>query len=200
MEQEVCLRGGGRLLISQEGIWVRLETVRPDDGRGLYKVWVRGEEGEFLLGTLVPERGMLRLCRRISQRELERCGCWPVTGAEAVLTLSFAHAVWHREEHPERLVKESVLRQSLQGCTMLVQRQEHRICLAAEYHPGRPFPLPALFCLCRVERIQGRAHAVFCFDPEGNPVVLYNGCDGGENSGTTGTKEELPWQYSPQKN
>ena len=185
MGQEVRLKGGGQLLVWQEGMWVRLEAMRPDDGRGLYKVWVCGDEGRFLLGTLVPERGGLRLCRRISRSELERSGCWPVTGGEAVLAFSFAQSRWRGEEHPERLVKDVVLQQELRGHSMRLRRRESGFCLAAEYHPGRPFPLPALFCLCAVEQVDGRAHAVFYFDGEGNPIVPHNGRNGGENSGTS---------------
>ena len=36
------MEGGGTLTLEEEGIRVRLWAVRPDDGRGLYKVWVRG--------------------------------------------------------------------------------------------------------------------------------------------------------------
>ena len=34
------MEGGGTLTLEEEGIRVRLWAVRPDDGRGLYKVWV----------------------------------------------------------------------------------------------------------------------------------------------------------------
>lgn len=185
MEQEIRLEGGGRLLILQEGMWVRVEAVRPDDGRGLYKVWLKGRDGRFLLGTLVPECSGLRLCRRISRSELERTGCWPVIGGEAVLSFSFAQSLWQREEHPERLVKDVVLQQKLQGCSMLFRRRAKGFCLAAEYHSGQPFPLPVLFCLCAVERLGGKTHAVFWFDGEGNPVSPHNEGRGGENSGTS---------------
>lgn len=185
MEQEIRLTGGGRLLMSQEGMWVRLEAVRPDDGQGLYKVWLCGDEGRLLLGTLVPENEKLRLCRRISRDELERNGCWPVTGGETVMTFSFAQSRWQREEHPERLVKDEVLQQGLRGHNMFLRRRERGFCLAAEYRPHQPFPLPALFCLCAVERVDGRVHAVFSFDGAGNPVPPHNGCYGGENSGTS---------------
>ena len=55
------LAGGGTLRVREEDLWVYLEAVRPDDGRGLYKVWCTGPQGEFLLGTLVPQGGGLHL-------------------------------------------------------------------------------------------------------------------------------------------
>lgn len=164
---------------------MRLEAVRPNDDRGLYKVWIRGGRGRLLLGTLVPDGQGLGLGRRLSRSELERTGCWPVTGGETVLAFSFEHSHWKREEHPEGMVKDVVLRQGLRGQSVLLRRRESGFCLAAEYRPGRPFPLPALFCLCAVERVEGAMCAVFYFDGEGNPVVPHNGSKDGKNSGTS---------------
>lgn len=36
------MEGGGTLSLEEEGLRVHLRAVCPDDGRGLYKVWVRG--------------------------------------------------------------------------------------------------------------------------------------------------------------
>ena len=73
------LEGGGTLSLQEDGLRVRLEAVRPEDGR-LYKVWVWGDGGRFLLGTPAPERGALRLCRTVSRQSLMQAGCWPVRG------------------------------------------------------------------------------------------------------------------------
>lgn len=164
---------------------MRLEAVRHNDDRGLYKVWIRGDRGRMLLGTLVPEGRGLSLRRRLSRSELGRMGCWPVTGGETVLAFSFERSRWKREEHPEGMVKDVVLRQGLRGQSVLLRRWEDGFCLAADHRPGRPFPLPALFCLCAVERVEGAMRAVFYFDGEGNPVVPHNGRKDGENSGTS---------------
>ena len=62
MEQRIEMRGGGSLTFRQEGTKLQLEAERPEDGRGLYKAWLRGSRGgKLLLGTLAPERGRLRL-------------------------------------------------------------------------------------------------------------------------------------------
>lgn len=53
------MEGGGTLSLEEEGLRVHLRAVCPDDGRGLYKVWVRGRGGSLLLGTLTPENGRL---------------------------------------------------------------------------------------------------------------------------------------------
>lgn len=179
------LRGGGRLTLREEGTLVQVQAARPNDGRGLYKVWLQGPGGRLLLGTLVPEQGELRLRRRLRRGELERQGCWPVTGGETVLAFAFERGTWLQEERPERLVKDVVLRQALRGQTMLLRRGEGGFWLAAPFDTRRPFPLTPLFCLAKSERVEGRSHVVFFFDREGNPVLPHNGSNTGENSGTS---------------
>ena len=177
--QEIQLNGGGRLTLWEEGTLVHLQVQRHDDGRGLYKVWIYGQGGRRLLGTLVPEGGRLCLYRRLSRVELERERCWPVTGGETVLAFSFGQDGWVREEQPEQLVKDVVLRQALKGQVMLLRRVEKGFRLSHSFDTARPFPLTPLFCLAKVEG--GRV--IFFFDREGNPVVPHNGRRVGENSG-----------------
>ncbi len=177
--QEMQLTGGGTLALWEEGTLVHLQVRRQDDGRGLYKVWIHGPGGRRLLGTLVPEGGRLCLYRRLSRGELEREGGWPVTGGETVLAFSFGQDGWVMEEHPERLVKDVVLRQALKGKAVLLRRQESGFRLSASFDTARPFTLTPLFCLSKVEG--GRV--IFFFDREGNPAVPHNDRHGGENSG-----------------
>ena len=178
--REFGLNGGGKLTLREEGGVVQLQVQRPDDRRGLYKVWICGTVGRLLLGTLVPEGGELRLHRRLSRGQLEREGCWPVAGGEVVLAFPFGQEGWQREEHPERLVKDAVLRQALRGQTMLLCRGKTGFLLSAPFDTGRPFPLTPLFCLARVER--GRA--IFSFDGEGKPLVPNKRGKNGETNGT----------------
>jgi len=160
-----------------------MRVRRADDRRGLYKVWIHGMGGRLLLGTLAPEQGELCLRRRLSRSQLERDRCWPVLGGEVVLAFSFGQDGWQREEHPERLVRDVVLRQALKGQRMLLQQTGSGFLLSAPFDTGRPFPLTPLFCLSRVEGGRQGRRAVFAFDREGNPIVRHNEVQGGENSG-----------------
>ena len=45
MEERLAMRGGGTLVLRQEGMKVQLQAERPYDGRGLYKVWLHGDQG-----------------------------------------------------------------------------------------------------------------------------------------------------------
>lgn len=182
VEERMEMRGGGALTLRQEGPRVHMTAERPADGRGLYKAWLHGDHGgKLLLGTLVPDGGQLRLRRTISVGELERAGCWPQFWAEAPLAFSFSTqsaGKWYCEQHPERLVADSVLKEQIRGA-MLCRREKEGISLAASFRTDASMPLPSLFCLARVERWNGRPHLVWSFDRQGHPKVLNKAESGG---------------------
>lgn len=174
MEERLAMRGGGTLVLRQEGMKVQLQAERPSDGRGLYKVWLHGDQGgKLLLGTLAPEGGVLRLRRTLSVGALEQAGCWPQFWAEAPLAFPFAvqeGGSWYCEQHPERLVSDPVLKGQLKG-SMLCRKGEGAFSLADPFRTDRPLRLNALFCLSQVERWEGRPHLVWTFDQEGRPKI-----------------------------
>ena len=174
MEDRLTMRGGGTLTLRQDGLRVHMEAERPADGRGLYKVWLHGDQGgRLLLGTLAPENGLLRLRRTLSVEALERAGCWPHFRAEAPLAFAFSGQTagrWYCEQHPDRLVADPLLRERLKDA-MLCRKEQEEFSLAAPFRTDRPLRLPALFCLSRVERRDGQLHLVWDFDSEGNPKI-----------------------------
>ncbi len=181
MSERISMVGGGVLSVRQEGLRAHMEAERPEDGRGLYKVWLHGDHGgKFLLGTLVPEGEVLHLRRTLSVGVLEQAGCWPQFRAEAALAFSFKerNGDWYCEQHPERLVADPVLKAQLSGA-MLCRRERDGFSLSAPFRTDRPIRLPALFCLSRVERREGGTHLVWSFDRNGTPKISHNGEDGG---------------------
>ena len=98
-----------------------------------------------------------------------------------MLAFSFDGEGWQQEEHPERLVRDAVLRQALRGQSMLLRRGRDGFVLAAPFGTERPFPLTPLFCLSRVEGTR----VIFAFDKEGNPIAKHNERQSGENSSTS---------------
>ena len=72
------LDGGGSLTWQEDALRVRLEVRRADDGQGLYKACISGQNGELPLGTLLPEQGGLVLRRTLTLDALRRQGCWPI--------------------------------------------------------------------------------------------------------------------------
>ena len=173
MEERFSMEGGGTLTVRREGVHVHMEAERPADGRGLYKVWLRGDRGgKLLLGTLVPEGDVLRLRRTLSVGTLERSGCWPQFRAEAPLAFPFSARggeTWYCEQHPERLVADPVLKAQISGA-MLCRKEAGGFSLSAPFGTDRPVRLPSLFCLAGVECREGRLYMVWRFDGEGRPV------------------------------
>lgn len=171
MEQRLRMEGGGTLTVCREENRVRLLAERPMDGRGLYKVWLYGRGGRQLLGTLAPEKGLLQLHRTLSVRELEQSGCWPIAGAEAVLSFSFReNGGWYCEQHPERMVHDPELQRQFHG-SMLCRREGGGFHLAAPFRTDGPLALETLFCLGHLEKIQGRPHLVWNFKTDGTPEL-----------------------------
>lgn len=179
MERRLEMVGGGTLTWNQEGAYVRLEARKKPDGQGLYKVWLLGGQGHrVLVGTLAPEGGELRLQRRMPVGQLEREGCWPPEGAEAVLAFSFhQNGGWYCEAQPGRLVEDGLLRQLLRR-PMLCRKTGDGFQLAEPFARNRPVELSTLLCLAQVRRVEGRLHLVWSFDRSGRPQAVPQKKDG----------------------
>ena len=182
------MEGGGLLTWWEEGTQVRLEVSYPRDDRGLYKAWaLGGEGGSFLLGTLAPERGALRLARRVSRQSLLQAGCWPVTGGRVLLVYPFSNPPcgekWRRELCPERLCRDPLVQAALRGRGDLYSRETGGGAqLSAPFRPEEPFPLPLLFCLAQVERRGEGLWLVWAFDRGKNPMIpAHKPGEGGEH-------------------
>ena len=192
MEYRFALLGGrGTLTAEPEGPRVRCRAELSGAGRGLYKVHLAGKGGRFLLGSLIPEDGVLRLSRTVSLDQLERHGAWPPEGAGAELVFTPEEerppAGWTPERAPARLLGEPLLArcaQRLRG--VLLRRREEGFSLAIPWRAGEEFPMPPLFCFARVERLGGRAYAVFSFTGRGCPVLPAGEREGAEKAGDPG--------------
>lgn len=184
MEQQWNMEGGGTLELRRDGAWAWLDARRAMDRKGLYKVWLRGGPGgRMLLGTLVPEKEGLRLTRRLLVSELERSGCWPLEGAQAVRAYSFdERAGWQREMDPARWIADPLLRSRLNGTFLSRETGEGRQ-LAVPFSCGAPIPLEPLFCFARLECIGGRQHLVWSFDRSGAPLPPCGPGEKGESQG-----------------
>ena len=173
MEYRFPLGASGILQLREEGPRATAEARLPDDGQGLYKVYLTGGS-RVLLGTLIPERGALLLRRTLSIDSLRRQGVWPPTGAEAVLAFSpqTPHTGWHRTDHPEGAISDPLLRRAVAALPQaLLRRDRDGFSLALPWTSGQPFPLTPLFCLSRPQRLEGHWHLVFSFDSAGRPVI-----------------------------
>jgi len=178
LEQRIALAGGlGSLTLREEGprLWARAEL--PDDGRGLYKVWLTGRNGRALLGTLVPETGgRLAAERTFTADALRRQGTWPVTGGTAELTFSFHNdgppAGWTWERPNGEAFRDRCIRSAAAGLDrVLVRREGERWTMACPFAFDREFPLLPLFCFSRLKQWDKGLFCLFSFDADGAPLM-----------------------------
>ena len=183
MAQRLELEGGGYLELRQEGAQVHLSVWRGMDGAGLYKAWLRGSGPDFLLGTLMPEGGCLKLQRTLSLDTLKRVGCWPISSGKTAMSFHFTDPAnksfssrWHWEHRPSARFSDPLLAESAASWgSMLLRDVEQGFQLAALFDPKRPFPITMLFCLARVSQVDGQPHVVFTFHSDGTPRQIQDG-------------------------
>ena len=171
------LTGGGRVKwqITEQGPKAVIEVWRPDDGEGLFKAWLTGPAGRYLLGTLMPENGRLFLRRTLSIDSLKRQGAWPIKGVEEQLVCSF------RDPAGGIAWEDEVLRRSASTLPRYTLRREGEgFSLSFPFDPYRPFPLLPAFCFARVEN--GRL--IFSFRKGGFPYIFQEGRDNREEVNT----------------
>lgn len=181
---------GGAVTVRQEGDKAVCQAIRGPDAGGPYKAWLQGERSRYLLGTLIPEGGALRLRRVIAVAQLERQGVWPPMGAEVVMAYPFADRRppegWSWVDCPGRLLGDALLAQSARNISRaLLQKDEQGFFLALPFRTNAPFPLTPLFCLGRIARLGGGWYVLFRFSRKGCPELPYISGGPGETMGET---------------
>lgn len=78
---------------------------------------------------------------------------------------------WVGENRPERLFYESGMRDAVKGMDALVKWQNGRITLALPYPEQSEFPLVPLFCLSKIEIINGKRYVVYLMGDTGTPYA-----------------------------
>lgn len=173
----------GRVFCRDDGMRAELWVEAENEQSGLYKVYIKGNDGQLLLGTLVPEAGSLKLRRSFSIEELRRAHCWPVEGGYAVLAFSFGRPSgeespqgWMENGLEQVPIADAVLhRSAAQVRGLLVRRGRAGFWMAAPYGERSPFPITPLFCLGKPARIGQRRYILYHFDTRGYPTLPHEG-------------------------
>lgn len=78
----------GRVFLNWDDLWL---TVRAEGRRReeLCKLWLQGERGALLLGTMAPEGRWQCLCRRFTLRQVNQAGAWPPVGVTSALRFPY---------------------------------------------------------------------------------------------------------------
>jgi len=168
----------GELTVCPQGARTELRASLSDPGDGLYRAYLLGERGELALGVLAPEGGQLALCRRLYSRDVAALGT--LLRGEARQSFRFQDApaaaqrtagCWHETRCPAQLFQSRFLQNRLRPIGRAWWRREGvLLVLALPLEPGRPFPLEALFCLGRVQCVEGVRCVVYTFREE-EPVL-----------------------------
>lgn len=154
----------GEVTFSVQGACAEVRARMEDPGDGLYRAFLLGPRGERLLGVLEPDGGGgLALCRRLYSRDLTALG-QPLRG-EARRSFPFrGETRWRETAAPQELFQSAFLKSRLRRVSRAWWRREgERLILALPLERDRPFPLEALFCLAKVEPVEGRTCAVYAF-------------------------------------
>lgn len=154
------------------GARTEITAAMDDPGDGLYRAFLLGERGELPLGVLVPDGGRLTVCRRLYNRDVTALG--RIHRGEARRSFRFEDngSSWRETCCPAQLFQSRFLQERLrsQGCSWW-RREGSLLLLALPLEADRPFPLETLFCLGRIERVEGRQCVVYAFR-EGEPVLV----------------------------
>jgi hypothetical protein len=177
MTHALAMQGGGTLTWEERGPYIHLTACRPLQGDDLYKVWLQGQQGEFLLGTMIPEEGQLRLARTVSRNTLQTGGCWPAVGVRCTQTAVTVHSnahppqsCWRWEHFPAHRLTDPVLTEAACAWGAILFRQEvDGFSFAAPFDPRRPFPYTPVFCLATISMVDLHPHVILRFTQDGKP-------------------------------
>ena len=157
------------------GARTEIRTSMDDPGDGLYRAFLLGERGELPLGVLAPEDGRLTVCRRLYNRDVAALG--KLLRGEARRSFRFEETgLWWRESCcPAQLFHSRFLIDRIRPAGRGWWRREGSVLLLAlPLEEGKPFPLEALFCLGRIQRVEGSRCVVYAFREE-EPVLWREG-------------------------
>lgn len=164
---KLCCHGTclGEIRLKAEGGRTEVCVSMEDPGDGLYRAVLQGERGELKLGVLAPEQGRLALRRMLYTRDV--AGLGPLTGGEARCSFRFQQTCWRETCCPAQLFKSRFFQSRLKSFGRAWwRREESLLLLALPVDEGRPFPLECLFCLGRLERVEGRCCVIYAFREE----------------------------------
>ena len=151
----------------------RTEIIASMDepGDGLYRAFLLGERGELPLGVLAPEGGRLTVCRRLYNRDMAALGRPQRGEARRSFRFEETRLCWRETCCPAQLFHSRFLRERLRPYGFAWWRREGMLLLLAlPLEEGKPFPLEMLFCLGRIECVEGRRCVVYAFREE-EPVL-----------------------------
>lgn len=171
----------GQLRAERQGLRTVFRADCPAWDEGIRKVWLRGDRGNLLLGTLVPEGDRLRLGRTISNAMLREKGLEYCQRAEIEGTMGQP-----APQKQSRPAQESrwlpVARLSLPGMDPALaeairsmkngvwRREPEGICVCCPWQIGQRMPCMPIFCFASYSTRRGGMLTWF-LDEQGKPLM-----------------------------
>ena len=162
-------------LWGMNGTRVEIHASMGDPGDGLYRAFLIGERGELPMGVMAPEGGRMCVCRRVYHKDLDALGT--LVRGEARRSFLFENPGngWRETCCPAQLFQDKFWIERLRPFGRgLWRREGDALLLDLPLAKGKPFPLDFLFCLGRVECVEGVRCVVYWFR-EGEPVLGVDG-------------------------
>jgi hypothetical protein len=157
------------------GARTEIAAQMDDPGDGLYRAFLLGERSELPLGVLAPEDGRLTVCRRLYNRDVAALGKLLRGEARRSFRFEETELCWRETCCPAQLFHSWFLIDRLRPAGRGWWRREGSVLLLAlPLEEGKPFPLEALFCLGRIQRVEGSRCVVYAFREE-EPVLWREG-------------------------
>ncbi len=160
----------GEVTLRPEGGRTEVRASMGNPGDGLYRAVLIGDQGEILLGVMEPSERGLVICRRLYSRDV--AGLGRLLRGEARCSFRFQErAAWKKTDAPAQLFHGMFLQSRLRLVKLAWWRRERgRLLLALPLEQGGPFPLETLFCLAKIQHVEGCRCVVYAFDGEERPL------------------------------
>ena len=157
------------------GARTEIAAQMDEPGDGLYRAFLLGERGELALGVLAPEDGRLTVCRRLYNRDVAALGKLLRGEARRSFRFEETELCWRETCCPAQLFHSRFLIDRLRPAGRGWWRREGSVLLLAlPLEEGKDFTLEALFCLGRIQRVEGSRCVVYAFREE-EPVLWREG-------------------------
>lgn len=160
----------GEVTLREDERRIEISAEMDDPGDGLYRAVLLGERGEFSLGVMEPKTGKLLLRRKPERCEIAGLGAVRCVQVSCVF-LFRRKTAWNMTDQPEKLLRDEFFRRRLERFPRAWWRKTRAgIILALPLGSGDPFPLEVIFCLARIERVEGEVCAVYTFNENELPM------------------------------
>ena len=168
----------GSVVCNEESATVSLTAKTYATIDGICRAYVRGVDGNLLIGVLSPDGSAFTAEKRISKTSLSDSGLSfdGITYAYAQMTSERSEpdtTQWRKLGHlPDILTKDVAVCALAKSTDVLADSSFSPTKLAVPLLTGRPFPRPDIMCLLTPREINGTLYGVLGISKSGSPVRI----------------------------